>query len=45
VSNAYQEFISKNLEKKWLERIKLKHPVKQNKDALVKAFTSPPPEK
>jgi len=45
VSNAYQEFISKNLEKQWLERIKLKHPVKQNKDALVKAFTSPPPEK
>ncbi len=45
ISNAYQEFISKNLEKQWLERIKLKHPVKQNKDVLVKAFTSPPQEK
>ncbi|MBI4811194.1 MAG: peptidylprolyl isomerase [Ignavibacteriales bacterium] len=45
VSNAYQEASSKNLEKHWLDRVKQRHPVKQNKEVLLKAFTSPPAEK
>jgi peptidyl-prolyl cis-trans isomerase SurA len=45
VSNAYQEHISKLLEQQWLERIKQKHPVKQYKEMLSKAFTSPPQSK
>ena len=30
------------LERQWLERIKMKHPVKQNKEILPKAFTATP---
>lgn len=45
VSNTYQEASSKNLEKHWLDRVKQRHPVKRNKEVLLKAFTSPPAEK
>ncbi|HZY10504.1 MAG TPA: peptidylprolyl isomerase, partial [Bacteroidota bacterium] len=40
VSNSYQEYQSKFLEKQWLEKIKQKHPVKQYKEVLQKAFSS-----
>ncbi|MBI5021285.1 MAG: peptidylprolyl isomerase [Ignavibacteriales bacterium] len=45
VSNAYQEFLSKQLEKQWLDSIKSRYPVKQYKETLVKAFTNPPQDK
>ena len=45
VSNTYQEYVSKNLENRWLERVKQNHPVKQHRDELPKAFTSPPMDK
>jgi hypothetical protein len=45
VSNAYQEFLSKQLEKQWLDSVKLRYPVKQYKETLLKAFTNPPTNK
>ena len=42
VSNAYQEFESKRLEQDWLDRIKKNHPVKQHRESLRDAFSSPP---
>jgi peptidyl-prolyl cis-trans isomerase SurA len=45
VSNAYQEFLSKQLEKQWLDSVKIHYPVKQYKETLTKAFTMPPKEK
>jgi peptidyl-prolyl cis-trans isomerase SurA len=41
VSNAYQENESKMLEKEWVDRIRRKYVVKQNKELLRNAFTSP----
>ncbi len=40
VSNTYQEYSSKELERKWIERITQRHPVKQYKENLKKAFES-----
>mgnify|MGYP001209281630 FL=1 len=45
ISNAYQDYTSKLLEQQWLERVKQTHPVKQYKEMLSRAFTSPPPNK
>ncbi|MBI5476870.1 MAG: peptidylprolyl isomerase [Ignavibacteriales bacterium] len=45
VSNSYQEFLSKQLEKQWLDSVKVNYPVKQYKETLPKAFTMPPAEK
>lgn len=45
VSNAYQEFLSKQLEKSWLDSVRAAHPVKQYREELVKAFTMKPDEK
>jgi len=42
VSNAYQEWASKNLEDEWISRIKERYPVVQYKEALKDAFRSPP---
>lgn len=39
VSNALQEAESKRLEVAWLERLKLKYPVKQYKEYLPRAFS------
>ncbi len=41
VSNAYQEHESKMLEKEWIDRIRQKYVVKQNKALLKNAFSSP----
>lgn len=41
VSNAFQDAESKRLEKEWLNRIKLRYPVKQHKEVLREAFSSP----
>lgn len=41
VSNAYQEYISKQLEQAWLDRIKARHPVRQYKEVLQNAFEYP----
>ncbi len=43
LSNAFQEYESKRLEKLWLDRIKERYPVKQFKEQLRKAFSSSPP--
>jgi len=43
VSNAFQEYEAKRLEKEWLERVKEKHRVKQYKEVLRNAFVSPRP--
>jgi peptidyl-prolyl cis-trans isomerase SurA len=43
VSNAFQDYESKRLEKEWLDRIKQKYLVKQNRDVLQNAFVSPQP--
>src|SRR5262245_19883651 len=40
VSNAYQEYLSKQLEQQWLDRIRLKYPVIQYKEQLQNAFGS-----
>jgi peptidyl-prolyl cis-trans isomerase SurA len=40
VSNAYQEYLSKQLEQQWLDRIRLKYPVIQYKEELRNAFPS-----
>jgi peptidyl-prolyl cis-trans isomerase SurA len=45
VSNQYQDHQSKLLEQAWLERIKLRYPVKQYKENLNAAFSTPPPSK
>jgi len=42
VSNAYQDYISKKLEQEWVDRIKLRYPVVQFKDALLGAFHTQP---
>jgi peptidyl-prolyl cis-trans isomerase SurA len=44
ISNAYQDFRSKQLMKEWLDRIQLQHPVIQHKEVLSRAFTSSPPD-
>ena len=41
VSNSYQEHQSKLLEQQWVERVRQKFVVKQNKELLKNAFTSP----
>lgn len=41
VSNAYQEHLSKVLEEQWLDRIRQKYPVNQNKALLKNAFVAP----
>lgn len=41
VSNSYQEHQSKLLEQEWVDRVRQKFPVKQNKELLKNAFTSP----
>jgi peptidyl-prolyl cis-trans isomerase SurA len=41
VSNAYQEHESKMFEQQWVDRVKQKYPVRQNKDLLKNAFASP----
>ncbi len=41
VSNLFQEQLSKNLEKEWLDRLRQKYPVKQFKEQLRNAFTAP----
>lgn len=41
VSNAFQDAESKRLEKEWLDRIKLRYPVKQYKEPLKEAFAEP----
>jgi len=43
LSNAFQEYESKRLEKLWLDRIKERYPVKQFKEQLNKAFSSAQP--
>jgi len=43
ISNAYQDFRSKQLMNAWLNSIKQQHPVVQHKDVLPRAFTSSPP--
>lgn len=43
VSNMYQEYFAKQLERQWLDNVKLRHPVKQYKEILPKAFSSAPP--
>ncbi len=43
VSNSYQEYFAKQLERRWLDNVKLHHPVKQYKEVLPKAFSSAPP--
>jgi len=45
VSNHFQEENSKRLEQQWLDRIKEKHRVVQNKELLKKAFLEMPDEK
>jgi peptidyl-prolyl cis-trans isomerase SurA len=40
VSNQYQESESKRLEESWLEKVKLRYPVKQYKENLKGAFQS-----
>ncbi|MBI1803388.1 MAG: peptidylprolyl isomerase [Ignavibacteriae bacterium] len=45
VSNAYQEYASKQLEQNWIERIKQRHPIKQYKENLKKAFESQHPSR
>jgi peptidyl-prolyl cis-trans isomerase SurA len=45
VSNVYQEELSKQLEKEWLDKVKAKYPVKQYPEQLVHAFTQPPKAK
>jgi peptidyl-prolyl cis-trans isomerase SurA len=42
VSNAYQDAMSKRLEQQWLDGIRQRYPVKQHKEALKDAFSSPP---
>lgn len=42
VSNAFQEYESKRLEKLWLERIQQQHPVVMFKEHLNEAFTHQP---
>jgi peptidyl-prolyl cis-trans isomerase SurA len=44
ISNAYQDFRSKQLMKEWLDRIQMQHPVIQHKEVLSRAFTSSPPD-
>lgn len=44
VSNAFQEYESKRLEREWIERLKLKYPVTQYKEKLSSAFTGPKQE-
>ena len=41
VSNLYQDQLSKNLEKQWLDRLKQKYPVKRYQERLKDAFTTP----
>ena len=41
VSNSYQEYQSKSLEDKWLERVRRKYPVKAYKEQLKNAFSMP----
>ncbi|MBI4548280.1 MAG: peptidylprolyl isomerase [Ignavibacteriae bacterium] len=43
VSNAFQEYEAKRLERLWLEKVKEKHPVKQYKEHLKHAFTKSQP--
>jgi hypothetical protein len=38
ISNLYQEHMSKQLEQEWLDRVRLRHPVKQYKEHLREAF-------
>jgi hypothetical protein len=38
VSNAFQEYEQKRLEKEWLDRIKTKYPVSTFPEVLQKAF-------
>lgn len=45
VSNAYQEHLSKDLEKEWIDRLKIKYPVVQHKELLKDAFTHLPVSK
>ena len=45
VSNLYQEHLSKDLEKQWIDRLKQKYPVKQYKEQLTNAFAQPPSAK
>jgi peptidyl-prolyl cis-trans isomerase SurA len=40
VSNMYQDTQSKLFEKRWLDRVKVKYPVKQYKEVLPKAFNA-----
>jgi len=40
ISNAYQEYSSKQLEDAWIARVKQRHPVTQYKENLKKAFES-----
>ena len=42
VSNAFQEYQSKRLEREWLDRITMKHAVSAHKEKLQEAFSSPP---
>ena len=39
ISNLYQEYMSKQLEQQWLDRVRLRHPVTQYKEHLHEAFT------
>ena len=39
ISNAFQEYESKRLEKEWIERLKQKYPVTKFREQLQKAFT------
>ncbi len=41
VSNAYQDHESKELERQWLDKIRLRYPVKEYPDALRDAFKQP----
>lgn len=41
VSNLYQDQLTKNLEKEWLDRLKQKYPVRQFKERLRDAFAAP----
>lgn len=43
LSNAYQDFESKRLEGIWLDRVRMKHPVKQYPEVLKRAFSTPGP--
>jgi peptidyl-prolyl cis-trans isomerase SurA len=44
ISNAYQDFSSKQLMKAWLDRVQQKHLVVPHKEKLSRTFTSSPPD-